>query len=105
MAKEFEMIDISLMLYYLGIEVKQRDNGNFISQEAYEKDEQHSRILWEHPDTIHNRHRDGEGSDHPHLFESRKTFLSVKGQGASARQWYRLFKWHLLGSLEEDYCP
>ncbi|KAK3006043.1 hypothetical protein RJ639_016450 [Escallonia herrerae] len=101
MAKEFEMIDISLMLYYLGIEVKQRDDGNLISQEA-----NNIHVFYgEHPDTIHNRHRDGEGSDHPHLFESRKTFLSVKGQGASARQWYRLFKWHLLGSLEEDYCP
>ncbi|KAK2980783.1 hypothetical protein RJ640_009568 [Escallonia rubra] len=38
MAKEFEMTDIGLMSYYLGIEVKQRDDGNFISQEAYAKE-------------------------------------------------------------------
>ncbi|KAK3037971.1 hypothetical protein RJ639_030676 [Escallonia herrerae] len=38
MAKEFIMTDISLMSYYLGIEVKQRDNGIFISQEAYAKE-------------------------------------------------------------------
>ncbi|KAK3036162.1 hypothetical protein RJ639_029899 [Escallonia herrerae] len=37
MAKEFEMTDIGLMSYYLGIEVKQRDDGIFISQEAYAK--------------------------------------------------------------------
>ncbi|KAK3039985.1 hypothetical protein RJ639_027175 [Escallonia herrerae] len=37
MAKEFEMTDIGLMSYYLGIEVKQRDNGIFISQGAYAK--------------------------------------------------------------------
>ncbi|KAK3003876.1 hypothetical protein RJ639_019216 [Escallonia herrerae] len=38
MTKEFEMTDIGLMSYYLGIEVKQRDNGTFISQEAYAKE-------------------------------------------------------------------
>ncbi|KAK2996001.1 hypothetical protein RJ640_019468 [Escallonia rubra] len=38
MAKEFEMTDISLMSYYLGIEVKQKDDGIFISQEAYAKE-------------------------------------------------------------------
>ncbi|KAK3007850.1 hypothetical protein RJ639_013459 [Escallonia herrerae] len=38
MAKEFEMTNIGLMSYYLGIEVKQRDNGTFISQEAYAKE-------------------------------------------------------------------
>ncbi|KAK3032109.1 hypothetical protein RJ639_037413 [Escallonia herrerae] len=38
MAKEFEMTNIGLMSYYLGIEVKQRDNGIFISQEAYAKE-------------------------------------------------------------------
>ncbi|KAK2994415.1 hypothetical protein RJ640_009642 [Escallonia rubra] len=38
MAKEFEMTDIGLMSYYLGIEVKQRDDGTFISQEAYAKE-------------------------------------------------------------------
>ncbi|KAK2965860.1 hypothetical protein RJ640_027147 [Escallonia rubra] len=34
MAQEFEMTDIGLMSYYLGIEVKQRDDGIFISQEG-----------------------------------------------------------------------
>ncbi|KAK2966616.1 hypothetical protein RJ640_025301 [Escallonia rubra] len=38
MAKEFEMTDIGLMSYYLGIEVKQRDDEIFISQETYAKD-------------------------------------------------------------------
>ncbi|KAK2991758.1 hypothetical protein RJ640_015492 [Escallonia rubra] len=38
MAKEFEMTDIGLMSYYLGIEVKQIDDGIFISQEAYAKE-------------------------------------------------------------------
>ncbi|KAK2972283.1 hypothetical protein RJ640_014341 [Escallonia rubra] len=38
MAKEFEMTDIGLMSYYLGIEVKQRDDEIFISQEAYAKE-------------------------------------------------------------------
>ncbi|KAK2989402.1 hypothetical protein RJ640_002232 [Escallonia rubra] len=38
MAKEFEMTDIGLMSYYLGIEVKQRDDGIFILQEAYAKE-------------------------------------------------------------------
>ncbi|KAK2984915.1 hypothetical protein RJ640_001268 [Escallonia rubra] len=38
MAKEFEMTGIGLMSYYLGIEVKQRDDGIFISQEAYAKE-------------------------------------------------------------------
>ncbi|KAK3007401.1 hypothetical protein RJ639_016407 [Escallonia herrerae] len=38
MAKEFEMTDIGLMSYYLEIEVKQRDEGTFISQEAYAKE-------------------------------------------------------------------
>ncbi|KAL0401015.1 UNVERIFIED_CONTAM: Copia protein [Sesamum latifolium] len=37
MAKEFEMTDIGLMSYYLGIEVKQRDDRIFISQEGYAK--------------------------------------------------------------------
>ncbi|KAK3002668.1 hypothetical protein RJ639_019974 [Escallonia herrerae] len=35
MAKEFEMTDIDLMSYYIGIELKQRYDGIFISQEAY----------------------------------------------------------------------
>ncbi|KAK2970738.1 hypothetical protein RJ640_009657 [Escallonia rubra] len=38
MAQEFEMTDIGLMSYYLGIEVKQRDNVIFISQEGYAKE-------------------------------------------------------------------
>ncbi|KAK2994441.1 hypothetical protein RJ640_001257 [Escallonia rubra] len=38
MAKEFEMTNIGLMSYYLGIEVKQRDDGIFILQEAYAKE-------------------------------------------------------------------
>lgn len=33
MAKEFNMTDIGLMAYYLGIEVKQQENDIFISQE------------------------------------------------------------------------
>lgn len=37
MVKEFEMTDIGLMSYYLGIEVKQRDDGIFVSQEGYAK--------------------------------------------------------------------
>jgi len=31
MIKEFEMTDIGLMLYYLGIEVRQKEDGIFIS--------------------------------------------------------------------------
>ena len=38
MAKEFEMTDIGLMSYYLGIEVKQEDKGIFITQEGYAKE-------------------------------------------------------------------
>lgn len=38
MAKESEMMDIGLMAYYLGIEVKQMDRGIFISQEGYAKE-------------------------------------------------------------------
>lgn len=38
MAREFEMTDIGLMSFYLGLEVKQSDNGIFIGQEAYVKD-------------------------------------------------------------------
>ncbi|GKV27388.1 hypothetical protein SLEP1_g36561 [Rubroshorea leprosula] len=37
MTQEFEMTDIGLMCYYLGIEVKQNEDGIFISQEAYAK--------------------------------------------------------------------
>nr|GFC09873.1 retrovirus-related Pol polyprotein from transposon TNT 1-94 [Tanacetum cinerariifolium] len=35
MTREFEMTDIGLMSYYLGIEVKQTDKGIFICQERY----------------------------------------------------------------------
>ncbi|KAG6471913.1 hypothetical protein ZIOFF_069366 [Zingiber officinale] len=38
MTKEFEILDIGIMSYYLGIEVKQRDDGIFISQEGYAKE-------------------------------------------------------------------
>ena len=38
MTKEFEMTDIGLMVYYLGIEVKQMEDEIFISQEGYAKD-------------------------------------------------------------------
>ncbi|KAK2966118.1 hypothetical protein RJ640_002029 [Escallonia rubra] len=38
MAQEFEMTDIRLMSYYLGIEVKQRNDGIFISQEGSAKE-------------------------------------------------------------------
>ncbi|KAA0051914.1 putative copia-type polyprotein [Cucumis melo var. makuwa] len=36
--QEFEMIDIGLMSYYLGIEVKQSEEGIFISQERYTRE-------------------------------------------------------------------
>uniref|UniRef100_A0A2N9G770 Integrase catalytic domain-containing protein n=1 Tax=Fagus sylvatica TaxID=28930 RepID=A0A2N9G770_FAGSY len=38
MAREFEMTDLGLMAYYLGIEVKQTEEGIFISQEGYAKE-------------------------------------------------------------------
>nr|GEV49966.1 retrovirus-related Pol polyprotein from transposon TNT 1-94 [Tanacetum cinerariifolium] len=38
MTREFEMTDIGLMSYYLGIEVKQTDKGIFICQERYAKE-------------------------------------------------------------------
>ena len=38
MTREFEMTDIGLMSYYLGIEVKQEKEGIFISQESYAKE-------------------------------------------------------------------
>lgn len=37
MINEFEMTDLGLMSYFLGLEVKQRD-GIFISQEKYVND-------------------------------------------------------------------
>ncbi|KAJ4788299.1 polyprotein [Rhynchospora pubera] len=38
MSKEFEMTDLGLMSYFLGLEVKQDKSGIFVSQEAYAKD-------------------------------------------------------------------
>ncbi|CAH9069840.1 unnamed protein product [Cuscuta europaea] len=38
MTKEFEMTDIGLMSYYLGIEVKQMNDGIFITQEGYTRE-------------------------------------------------------------------
>lgn len=38
MTQEFEMTDIGLMSFFLGIEVKQNNEGIFISQEAYAKE-------------------------------------------------------------------
>ncbi|KAH9782617.1 hypothetical protein KPL71_008982 [Citrus sinensis] len=38
MIKEFEMTNIGLMTYYLGIEVKQKEECIFISQESYAKE-------------------------------------------------------------------
>ena len=38
MTKEFEMMDIRLMAYYLGIEVKQKEDWIFVSQESYTKE-------------------------------------------------------------------
>ena len=38
MAQEFEITDIGLISYYLGIEVKQMDDDIFISQESYKKE-------------------------------------------------------------------
>ena len=35
MKSEFEMTDLGLLKYFLGIEVKQMHNGIFISQEKY----------------------------------------------------------------------
>ena len=37
MAQEFEMTDIGLMSYYLGIEVKQNDDSIFVSQEGCDR--------------------------------------------------------------------
>ena len=38
MTNEFEMTDLGLMKYFLGIEVKQSDDGIFISQQKYATD-------------------------------------------------------------------
>ncbi|KAK6123269.1 hypothetical protein DH2020_042997 [Rehmannia glutinosa] len=38
MTREFEMTDIGVMAYYLGVEVKQQEDGIFISQEGYAKE-------------------------------------------------------------------
>ncbi|XP_070023415.1 uncharacterized mitochondrial protein AtMg00810-like [Nicotiana sylvestris] len=37
MSREFEITDVGLMSYYLGLEVKQMEDGIFISQESYTK--------------------------------------------------------------------
>jgi Reverse transcriptase (RNA-dependent DNA polymerase) len=36
--KEFEMTDLGLMSYFLGLEVRQENSGIFVSQEAYAKE-------------------------------------------------------------------
>ncbi|XP_019258892.1 PREDICTED: uncharacterized protein LOC109237085 [Nicotiana attenuata] len=38
MSPEFEITNIGLMSYYLGLEVKQMEDGIFISQESYTKE-------------------------------------------------------------------
>ena len=38
MKREFEMTDLGLMKYFLGLEVRQGPSGIFVSQEAYSKD-------------------------------------------------------------------
>jgi Reverse transcriptase (RNA-dependent DNA polymerase) len=38
MTKEFEITDLGLMSYFLGLEVRQENSGIFISQEAYAKE-------------------------------------------------------------------
>ena len=38
MTNEFEMIYLGLMKYFLGIEVKQLDDGIFINQQKYATD-------------------------------------------------------------------
>ncbi|GKV40339.1 hypothetical protein SLEP1_g47998 [Rubroshorea leprosula] len=78
MTQEFEMTDIGLMCYYLGIEVKQNEDGIFISQEAYAKKvlekfemanckpAKHSLWCWSceliHGGTYFNTHEDGQES-------------------------------------------
>lgn len=77
MTKEFEMTDIGLMSYYLGIEVKQTKDGVFICQERYTKDIL-KRFGMENCKPIgtpiqcgtkHSRHDGGEAVD-PTLFKS-----------------------------------
>ena len=38
MKEKFDMTDLGLMKYYLGIEVDQMEGGNFISQKKYTKE-------------------------------------------------------------------
>nr|GEU39751.1 retrovirus-related Pol polyprotein from transposon TNT 1-94 [Tanacetum cinerariifolium] len=52
MTREFEMTDIGLMSYYLGIEVKQTDEGIFICQERYANEILKSSFM-EEPTTKH----------------------------------------------------
>jgi hypothetical protein len=38
MIKEFEMTDIGIMSYYLGIEIKLRKDGIFVNQEKFARE-------------------------------------------------------------------
>jgi Reverse transcriptase (RNA-dependent DNA polymerase) len=38
MTREFEMTDLSLMKFFLGLEVRQLETGIFVSQETYTKE-------------------------------------------------------------------
>jgi hypothetical protein len=38
MIKEFEMMNIGFMFYYLGSEIKQEEDGIFVSQEKFARD-------------------------------------------------------------------
>jgi len=38
MIKEFEIMNIGLMTYYLGIKIKQKDDGIFVSQKKFAKE-------------------------------------------------------------------
>ncbi|XP_022897494.1 uncharacterized protein LOC111411169 [Olea europaea var. sylvestris] len=56
MAQEFEMTDIGLMAYYLGIEVKQMEDCIFISQAGYAKEIQYRGLqACMHPHQMQNQ--------------------------------------------------
>ena len=38
MTREFEMTDLGLMKFFLGLEVRQKETGLFVSQETYAKE-------------------------------------------------------------------
>jgi Reverse transcriptase (RNA-dependent DNA polymerase) len=38
MKSEFKMIDLGLMFYFLGLEIKQGEKNIFVTQEAYAKE-------------------------------------------------------------------